>query len=441
MAGGAGASSLVAIGNLRPDTIDAVTPFGRLLVRKLLKILLPLLIFSVGLGLFKFLKNTPPERETTAIQERVWRVEVETVEPGSLAPEMALYGRVETPDLLKVAASAQARVAEVVVRDGDRVAKGQLLVRLDERDFLPQLHQAQAAVAELQAQLLSERNQNESDRKSLEQEQALLAIAGDGLERAQRLTKQRVGSETDLDKAEETLARQALAVNNREMSIKDHPARLQALEARLQSARARLADIELDLERAVVDAPFDGLVAGVEVTAGDQVKQDAVLLRLYAVDGLEVRARIPAPYQEEIRAALASGALLPAFADVGGTPVALRLDRVAGEARPSGIDGLFSVQDDTDLLRLGQMVSLRLERPQRSDAVAVPYQAVYGGNRIYKLVDGRLRGVQVESLGGMNDGNGGERLLIRSPKLSSGDRVLVTYMPNAVDGLRVEAIR
>jgi multidrug efflux pump subunit AcrA (membrane-fusion protein) len=410
-------------------------------VRKLPKIILPLLVLTIGLGLFKFLKDTRPEPEPVAIEERIWRVEVETVEPGSLAPEMALYGRVETPDLLKVAASAQARVAEVLVRDGDQVAKGQLLVRLDERDFLPHLHQAQALVAELQAQVLSEKNQHESDRKALEQEKALLAIASDGLERAQRLTKQRVGSETDLDTAEETLARQALAVSDREMSIKDHPARLQALEARLQSARARLADIELDLERAVVAAPFDGLVSGVEVTAGDQVKQDAVLLRLYALDRLEVRANIPAPYQAEIRAALASGAALSASADVGDILVPLRLDRVAGEARPSGVDGLFEVKGDSQPLRLGQMITLRLERPTRFDAISLPFQAVYGGDRVYKLVDGRLQGVQVESLGGVNDGNGGERLLVRSSELTSGDRVVVTHMPNAVNGLRVEAIR
>lgn len=410
-------------------------------VSKLLKVALPLLILSVGFAAFKFLKDTKPEQEPPAVQERVWRVEVEPVEPKSLAPEMSLYGRVETPDLLKVAASSRARIAEVPVRDGDLVTSGQLLVRLDERDFLPGIHQAEAAVAELQAQVLSEKNRFESDRKSLEQEQALLAIASDGLERAQRLTKQRVGSETDLDRAEETLARQSLAVSSRQLSIDDHPARLRALEAKLLSARARLEDIERDFERATVKAPFDGVVSGVEVTVGDQVKQDAVLLRFYALGGLEVRARIPAPYQAEMQAALIAGMALAASADVGGVHIPLRLDRVAGEARPSGVDGFFVVESSSHLLRLGQMVSLQLARPQRADAVAVPFQAVYGGSRIYKLVDGRMRGVQVESLGGVNDGNGSERLLVRSAELSAGDQLVVTHMPNAIDGLRVEAIR
>lgn len=409
-------------------------------MRKLFKLLLPLLILAAGIAIFKLLKATRPEQEAVAIQERVWRVEVEGVEPGNLAPQMALYGRVQTPNLLQMAASAPARVAEVRVRDGDKVIKGQLLARLDERDLLPGLHQAEAEVADLEAQIQSEKNRVASDRKALEQERTLLALAGDGVERARRLTKQRVGSETDLDKAEETLARQELAVSNRETSIDDHPARLQALEARLQRARAGLASIQLDFERAEVRAPFDGVVAAVEATAGDQVKKDALLLRLYAPDSLEVRARIPAPFQAEIRAALAAGTSLDASAAVGGTRIPLRLDRIAGEAHPSGVDGLFNVERGFDLLRLGQMLSLRLARPRRPNTVALPFEAVYGAGRIYKLVDGRLRGIRIESLGGIEDGNGGERLLVHSPELAAGDQVMVTHMPNAIDGLRVEAL-
>jgi len=410
-------------------------------VRKLFKLLLPLAVLAAGFSVFKALKATRPEQPRAEIQERVWRVDVQEVRPGLLAPELVLYGRVQTPELLRVAASAQARVAEVAVRDGDRVTAGQLLVRLDERDLLPVLHQAQAQVAELQAQVLSEKNRHETDLRALEQEQKLVEIARAGVERAQRLKKQKVGSDSDLDAAEEALARQTLAVSNREMSIRDHPARLQALEARLQNAQARLAEIELRVERSRVEAPSAGVVTGIEVTVGDQVKQDEVLLRFYDLASLEISARIPAPYQEEIRAAVASGEALAAAADVGGNRVGLELDRLSGEADPSGVDGLFSVTGDPSVLRLGQMITLRLARPTQPDAVAVPFQAVYGGDRIYKLVDGRMRGLSVETLGGMGDGNGGEHLLVRSPDLASGDRVIVTHMPNAVDGLRVEPTR
>lgn len=410
-------------------------------MRKFLKFVLPLLILAVGFAVFNALRATRPERPTAEIQERIWRVEVEEVGPGRVAPQLVLYGRVETPDLLKSAASGPARVADVAVREGERVAKGDLLVQLDERDFLPALRQSQALVAELEAQVQSERIRHDNDRRALEQEHKLLDLSRNGVERAQRLKKQRVGSDSDLDAAEEAVARQALAVSNREMGIADHPARLSALAARLQSARAKLDEIELDLERSSVTAPFDGLIAGVEVTIGDQVKEDAVLLRIYSIEDLEVRARIPAPYQSEVAAALATDRLLTAESVVGGGRVRLRLERLSGEAQPSGIDGLFAVEEGGDALRLGQMLELRLTRPPRDDAVAVPFQAVYGGDRMYKLVDGRMRGIRVESLGGRSDQEGGERLLVRSEGLAAGDLVVVTHMPNAVEGLRVEAIR
>jgi len=421
-------------------TFHQLNSIRALSVRRSVKLLLPLLVLAVGFSVFKVLEATRPEQRPASMQERVWRVEVESVQPGLLAPELALYGRVQTPELLRAAASAPARVAEVPVREGDRVPAGAVLVRLDERDLLPRLRQAQALVAELEAQIQSETIRFETDRKALEQEQKLVEIASDGVERAQRLQRQRAGSDSDLDAAEEGLARQVLAVSNREMAIRDHPARLSALESRLQSARAKLAEMELQVERATVTAPYEGVVTGVEVTVGDQVKQDQVLLGFYALGSLEVRARIPARYQAEIRAALESGGLVAA-ADIGGSRVELRLDRLAGESDPSGVDGLFAVISDPSPLRLGQMISLRLQRRQQAGVVAVPFQSVYGGDRVYKLVEGRLRGIGVEALGGMRQSDGAERLLVRSPEIAAGDRLVVTHMPNSVDGLRVEAIQ
>jgi hypothetical protein len=89
------------------------------------------------------------------------------------------------------------------------------------------------------------------------------------------------------------------------------------------------------------------------------------------------------------------------------------------------------------------MLSVRLVRPARPDAVAVPFAAVYGGNRIYRIdAENRMRGVPVEVLGGALNGDGEEEdLLVRSAQLAAGDRIVVTHMPNAVDGLRVEAVQ
>lgn len=409
-------------------------------MRKVVKFALPLLIVAAGVGAFAVLKSTRPQPEPLAVQERVWRVEVERAVARRLAPELVLYGRVETSDLLRAAASATAWVAEVAVRDGDRVTAGQVLVRLDERDFRPRIAQVEAQLAELQAEIESERNRHESDRRALAQERRLLALAEETVARQRRLMTQKLGAEQALDEAEQAEAMQALAVSKREMDLADHPSRLRALEARLADARARLDELLLELERATVRAPYEGLVTGVEVTEGDQVANGDVLVSLYALGRLEVRARIPAPYQGELGAAFAAGEPLAAVAEVGGAPLGLVLDRLAGEADPSGVDGLFRIAGDPARLRLGQQLTVRLARPAHPDAFAVPFRAVYGGGRLYRLRDGRLDGLDVEVLGARREADGRERLLVRSPQLATGDLMVTTHLPNAIDGLRVETV-
>ncbi|WP_295881935.1 efflux RND transporter periplasmic adaptor subunit [uncultured Thiohalocapsa sp.] len=409
-------------------------------MRTVFKILLPILVLAIGFGAFRVLKSTKPEQTPPEVQERIWRVEVERAVPQRLAPELTLYGRVETPDLMRATASAPAWVTEVAVRDGDRIAEGDVLVRLDERDFLPRIAQARAQIAELEAQIDSERNRYETDKLALEKEKRLLALARDAVARQERLKTQRVGAEQALDEAEQAAVQQALAVSNREMTLADHPTRLRALEARLASNRARLDELELEYARATVRAPYDGIVTGVEVTVGDQVSKGQVLARMFALDSLQVRARVPAPYQAELVTALRERGELPAEAEIGKQALALTLDRIAGEAGPSGVDGLFHVAGDPAALRLGQMLTLRLERPARDAVIAVPFRAVYGGGRVYKLEAGRMVGVDVETLGERRGGDAGERLLVRSPQIQAGDLIVTTHMPNAVDGLRVETL-
>ena len=409
-------------------------------MKRILKIVLPILILSGGIGVFAALKATKPQQQPAQIKERIWRVAVETLEPRTLTPRLTLYGQLETPSLFKAAAPAPSRVDRVLVREGDRVSKDQLLVSLDERDFLPRLDQARAEVAELEAQSRSEEMRYQSDLNALKQEQKLLQLSRDGVSRAQRMQKQKLGSDSALDQAEQELARQALAVTSRKLAIADHPARLGALEARLQRARARLAEIALEHERSQVRAPYDGIVARVEVAEGDQVTANAVLLSLYDPRTLEVRARIPAPYQEELQRALSAEHPLQGETKPGAGQVKLRLARIAGQADPSGVDALFRIEQGLEWLRAGQLLRFTLKRLPQENSVAVPYRSVYGGNRIYRLVDGRLRGVQVETLGNFIDQQGQERLLVRAPALEQGGQLVVTHLPNAVEGLRAEAV-
>jgi hypothetical protein len=229
-------------------------------------------------------------------------------------------------------------------------------------------------------------------------------------------------------------------VITREAEVVRHVANRQQLEARLQRNRAALDEAQLALERSRVIAPFDGVIATVPVAEGDRVQIGKVLITLYPLDELEVRARIPVRYQAEIQGALNNAQRLTAHAELAAHRVEMQLDRLAGEADPSGIDGFFKVTHGAGRLRLGNLLKLQLHRPSQTDLVSIPFQSIYGNNRIYLLRDGRMFGIEVETVGQYLPTDTPPSLLIRSPQIETGDRIIRTHLPNAVTGLKVEVI-
>jgi len=404
------------------------------------KILLPVLFLMCGTGVFAYLKMTRAEQPTTQVQERVWRVAVREVWPETLAPTLTLYGRVESPNVLKAAAPAEAVVQQVLVKEGEQIRQGQLLVQLDQRDFLPRLDQSKAEVAQLEAEIAAERQRHQRDREALRQEQEILRLGRAAVARAEQLKKQSMGSESALDEARQNAARQALVVISREFDLTNHQTRLDQLQARLLQARARLQETELELERSRLTAPFDGVVATVAVAPGDRVRKADVMLQMYDPQTLEVRARIPAPYRDELQQSLSQGHTMTGRTLIGDAQILLGLERLSGEADPRGIDGLFRIDEGLRWLRLGETLQFQLRRPPKDNALALPYQALYGGSRLYLLEQGRMRGVQVQVLGSLMDQEQGELLVVSSLGIPAGARVVTTHLPNAVTGLRAEAV-
>ncbi len=403
------------------------------------KVFLPILLLALGIGGFAALKATRPKPPVVPPKEPVWRVETLTVALAKASPVLTLNGRVESPDQTKAAAPGVGRVLKVRVREGQGVAPGQVLLELDPRDFLPRVDQARGEVLELEAAIRSEELRHKADLDQLEQEKLLLASAAADVKRFEQLQKENFYSQTAVEQSRSNLARQNISLRSRELAIADHDARLQQLKARLLKARANLDQAELAAARARVTAPFAGFVAKVEVAEGDQVNTGQSLVSLYPAAGLEVRAKLPASRQEEFLASLARGGKVQASASVGGEKLALRLTRTAGAADARGLDAFFALDGPAPALRVGELVSLEVARAPVEQAVAVPYTALYNGRQVYRVEAGRLKALDVEVLG--EAGGQPPRLLVKSTALKDGDVLLATHLPNAVGGLKVEAVK
>ena len=154
---------------------------------------------------------------------------------------------------------------------------------------------------------------------------------------------------------------------------------------------------------------------------------------------LELRAQIPLSYLPVVRAALDRGEALGARAVVDGQEVHAVLHRLTAQVGrgSGGADGLFRVTLGNTWLQLGRTVEFVLDLPAVRDAVAVPREALYGTDRVFVLDGERMKGVVVERFGETHPDDADGRVILRSPALKPSDRLIVTHLPNAIDGLKV----
>jgi HlyD family secretion protein len=392
----------------------------------IIKRYLPLLIL-LGAGLVALLLYwTKPKPPAVSVTEKAWLVKVETVTPDTYVPSVVLYGKLGSLWSSQLTAGVAADVLDVAVIEGDSVKKDQLLIRLDERDALLVLRQREAELDE-------EKTRHAANLKSLPREKRLLTLAQKEVKRLQNLVAKKVSAQSALDSARQALERQAITLTSREQAIAEHKARL----AKAQALRDQAA---LNVERCTVRAPFNGTVTKLSVSPGQRTRVGDALLQIYDTDALVVRAQIPNRYIPALHQALQQGQSIEALGDIDGRSIKVKLLRLAGEVDTGSgsVQGIFTLTADVRDLRQGRFVRLALALPPVEQVIALPHEAIYGTDRIY-TVDGqqRMRAQRVERIGEVRIGDDETRVLLRSQALTAGTSVVVTQLPNAVDGLLV----
>jgi len=187
---------------------------------------------------------------------------VRTVPLGESAP---VLGRLVAIRAGAVAARVDAPVESFVVEVGDRVARGDTLVLLDDERLSAQRDQAAAALAEARARLQTSREE--------------LALARQALDRLTRLRDSAAFSQATFEDQ-----RQEVAIARAEVA---------SAEAAVASAEADLRLAAIDVKHAEVRAPYAGVVTTRPVEAGAYVTRGTTILRLVSDRSLEVEADVP----------------------------------------------------------------------------------------------------------------------------------------------------
>lgn len=203
-------------------------------------------------------------------------------------------------DIIPIAPKVAGYVVEVAVDDNQRVKAGELLFRIDDRDYLARLVQAQASVAAASAQLTSLEEELRLQkiliaqaRAKAEAADAQKTLARQTHERHLRLLKSHSVSQSLVDESRAAITGSEASLVAAKAEISAQTQRLALLTAKQSSARAQLQQAtasqelaQLDLDNTRVLAPCDGVVGNRQLRVGRYLQPGASMLDLVGVDRL-----------------------------------------------------------------------------------------------------------------------------------------------------------
>lgn len=301
-------------------------------------------------------------------------VRVEPVERGIVESTVtnSKAGTVEARRRSRIAAEIGGRVVEISHREGAVVVAGEALIRLSDVSLSAQYDLAARGVA--------------VGRSRLEDACLLRDRAGRELKRTQRLAERNVASEDRLDALQYSFDSARVAC--------------QTADAELARARAQRDAAEAELEKTVIRAPFDGIIAEVNVEVGEWVTPSPPLLTSPPVIDLidPTSIFVSAPMDEVDSGAIRTGLAVKLTVDSRpGQTFAGTVSRVAPyvldeEAQNRTLEIEISI-DDAELaasLLPGTSADAEVILEQRSDVLRVPTSALLRRRAVLVLVDGRL---------------------------------------------------
>ena len=220
---------------------------------------------------------------------------------------LGLQGKVSTDnayvqqDKVSISAEVSGKIAEVLVREGDMVEQGQLLFRIDPEPYELQIAQANAAIANAEANVIALRNDSDLTGVDISAAREDIAFAQAKFDRVKALWDRGFSTKADYDAAEHEVQRARASLNQAIARQREAQAQLATgaavpgVNPRIAEARARKASAELALRRTEVRAPIAGRVAQADrLQPGQQIVSNLPVLTLVA----EQTAYIEANFKE-----------------------------------------------------------------------------------------------------------------------------------------------
>jgi membrane fusion protein (multidrug efflux system) len=242
-------------------------------------------------------------------------------------------------DYTTIAPKVSGYIADVAVEDNQPVKAGQVLARIDDRDYRTALAQAEADVdsanadiRNIDAQLAEQQSVIAQAEAAIVADQAGVTFAKDDYERYHKLTAGRITSVQDEQRAQTTLQQQSAQLQSDRAALTAAHQRVEVLntarakaETQVTRLQAVVQQAELNLSYTTISAPIDGTVGARSLRVGQYVQAGTQLMAVVPLHAVYVVANFKETQLTNVEA---------------GQPVEIAVDAFPGQTVKGHVDSL-----------------------------------------------------------------------------------------------------
>mgnify|MGYP006160005325 FL=1 len=289
--------------------------------------------------------------------ENVLKVETEVAEKRTITETVSASGKIQPEVEVKISPDVSGEIVELLIKEGDRVSKGDLLIKIKPDIYKSILERSKASVNTAKANLAKSKAQlMESDAK---------------FNRNKRLYNQGAISLSEFEQIEATYKVTELNVESSQYAV--------------SSAEASLNEAEENLDKTSIYAPVEGTISMLNVELGERVvgtgqMSGTELLRLADLSAMEVAVEVNE--NDIVRVHLNDTALIEVDAFLGEEFKGI-VTEIANSANVSGVSAdqvtnfevKIRILENTNF-RPGMTASVEVQTKLVKDVISVPIQAV-----------------------------------------------------------------
>ena len=362
-------------------------------------VIVVLLVFSVGIA--KALVATKAKSDMN--EPELSAILIETIEVVHRPSNRIWsgYGTARTMSSADVVAEVGGRVIDRPrsIEAGSRVEKGELIVRLDDSDYINALDAARQAVKSLDAQIGGLTIETEQMGNQVRYAGDEIAAAQRDLDRMDEAIAAGVGSAGERDVKLASMLRSQRAKSVLQQQLDLIPSRRARLEAELSSQRANERIAKENVERSTIRAPFSGELQSINTRVGDWVGVGSSVARVVDLARLEIPLKVAASASSWIKV---GDEVRLWVREPGGDPDKIgKISRIAPEADNASRTITVFVEleqepKDADRLLPGQFIHGRVVTHDSHERVILPRRAVQSDHVfVASLNDDGTRSIEI----------------------------------------------